>query len=149
MPPSSPLTLLSPPPPGYGSGPPLSPASKAFCVAYAVLGVPITMLTLTHTVARLAGPLVNRPRRYLQARWGYSQRGAARTHFVLLLGVTLGVLVLLPATGFYLLEGTWTYLDAVYFCVISLCTIGLGDLVPAEQPAQPLRQLYQVAVAGE
>ncbi|XP_014817239.1 PREDICTED: potassium channel subfamily K member 6-like [Calidris pugnax] len=119
----------------------------AFCMVYSVVGVPITMLMLTATVRRLTGPLVNRPRLYLQAQWGYSRCGAARVHFVFLVGVTLGVLVLLPAAGFYVLEGSWTYLDAVYFCVISLCTIGLGDLVPAEQPGQPLRQLYQVALA--
>ncbi|XP_075594716.1 potassium channel subfamily K member 6-like [Balearica regulorum gibbericeps] len=133
---------------GYGSVAPLSAAGKAFCMAYAVVGVPITMLTLTAAVHRLTGPLVDRPRLYLQTRWGYSRREAARTHFVILVGVTLGVSVLLPAVGFYVLEGTWTYLDAVYFCVISLYTIGLGDLVPAEQPGQPLRQLYQVAVAA-
>ena len=138
-----------PPPTGYGSVAPLSPAGRAFCTAYAMVGVPITMLMLTATVRRLTGPLADRPRLYLQTRWGYSRRGAARTHFVLLVGVTVGVLVLLPATAFYVLEGTWTYLDSVYFCVISLCTIGLGDLVPAERPGQPLRQLYQVAVAGE
>uniref|UniRef100_A0A8B9RW20 Potassium channel domain-containing protein n=1 Tax=Accipiter nisus TaxID=211598 RepID=A0A8B9RW20_9AVES len=106
------------------------------------------MLTLTAAVRRLTVPLVHRPRLYLQARWGYSRRGAAHIHFIFLVGVTSAVLVLLPAAGFYILEGTWTYLDAVYFCIISLCTIGLGDLVPAEQPGQPLRQLYQVAVAA-
>uniref|UniRef100_A0A663FII7 Potassium channel domain-containing protein n=1 Tax=Aquila chrysaetos chrysaetos TaxID=223781 RepID=A0A663FII7_AQUCH len=105
------------------------------------------MLTLTATVRRLTVPLVHCPRLYLQVRWSYSQHGAARTHFVFLVGVTSGVLVLLPAARFYVLEGTWTYLDAVYFCIISLCTIGLGDLMPAEQPGQLLRQLYQVAVA--
>ncbi|XP_074990439.1 potassium channel subfamily K member 6 [Calonectris borealis] len=133
---------------GYGSVAPLSPAGKAFCTAYAVVGVPVTMLTLTATVRRLTGPLADRPRLYLRRRWGYSRRGAARTHFIISVGVTTGVLVLLPAAGFYVLEGTWTYLDAVYFCVISLCTIGLGDLVPAEQPGQPLRQLYQITVAA-
>uniref|UniRef100_A0A8C0HMU3 Uncharacterized protein n=1 Tax=Buteo japonicus TaxID=224669 RepID=A0A8C0HMU3_9AVES len=86
------------------------------------------MLTLMATVQRLMVPLVHRPRLYLQARWGYSWHGAARTHFIFLVGVTSGVLVLLPTTGFYVLEGTWTYLDA--------------------QPGQPLRQLYQVAVAA-
>lgn len=128
---------------------PLSAAGRAFCAAYAVVGVPVTMLTLTATARRLMGPLANRPQRYLQVRWGFTRHGAAHTHFVLLVGVTVGVLVLLPAAVFHVLEGTWSYLDAVYFCVISLCTIGLGDLVPAETPGQPFRQLYQVGVAGE
>ncbi|KAK2511094.1 hypothetical protein Q9966_016723 [Columba livia] len=134
---------------GYGSVTPLSAAGRAFCAAYAVVGVPVTMLTLTATARRLMGPLADRPRRYLQVHWGFTRHSAARTHFVLLVGVTMGVLVLLPAAVFHVLEDTWSYLDAVYFCVISLCTIGLGDLVPAETPGQPFRQLYQVGVAGE
>ncbi|XP_069738327.1 potassium channel subfamily K member 6-like [Phaenicophaeus curvirostris] len=133
---------------GYGSVTPRSPAGRAFCAAYVALGVPVTMVVLTATTRRLAGPLVHRPRRHLQARWGYSQRGAARLHLLGLVAGTFLGLVLLPAAAFYALEGTWTYLDAVYFCVISLCTVGLGDLVPAEAPSQPLRQLYQVAVAA-
>ncbi|XP_064904382.1 potassium channel subfamily K member 6 isoform X2 [Columba livia] len=123
-------------------------AGRAFCAAYAVVGVPVTMLTLTATARRLMGPLADRPRRYLQVHWGFTRHSAARTHFVLLVGVTMGVLVLLPAAVFHVLEDTWSYLDAVYFCVISLCTIGLGDLVPAETPGQPFRQLYQVGVAA-
>ncbi|XP_064295792.1 potassium channel subfamily K member 6-like [Phalacrocorax carbo] len=133
---------------GYGSVAPLSAGGRAFCAAYAAVGVPATMLTLTAAVGRLTGPLVDRPRLYLQARWGYSRRGAARAHCLATAGLVLGGLVLLPAAGFYLAEGDWTYLDAVYFCVISLCTIGLGDLVPAERPGHPLRQLYQIAVAA-
>ncbi|XP_074387921.1 potassium channel subfamily K member 6-like [Zonotrichia albicollis] len=133
---------------GYGSVTPLSPAGKAFCAAYAAVGVPATMFLLATTARHLAGPLARRPRAHLQARWGCSRRGAARAHLLGLLVVTLALLVLLPATAFYLLEATWSYLDAVYFCVISLCTVGFGDLVPARQARQPLRQLYQVAVAA-
>lgn len=52
--------------------------------------------------------------------------------------------IIVPSTAclwvisFYIAGGTimfaewesWDYLDSVYFCVISLCKIGLGDLVP-------------------
>ncbi|XP_074786778.1 potassium channel subfamily K member 6-like [Athene noctua] len=133
---------------GYGGVTPVSASGRAFCAALAALGVPATMLALAGAARRLTGPLVERPRRYLRARWGYSRRGAARAHFLALVGAVLGGLVLLPAAVFDALEETWSYLDAVYFCVISLCTVGLGDLVPARQPRQPWRQLYQLAVAA-
>ncbi|CAM2110478.1 unnamed protein product [Caretta caretta] len=131
---------------GYGYTTPLSDSGKAFCIFYALLGVPFTMLVLTATVQRLARLFVHRPLEYLQLRSGYSHRALARAHFLLLLLAVLVAFFLLPAAIFSALEETWSYLDAFYFCFISLCTIGLGDYVPGEQPGQKLRALYKVSV---
>uniref|UniRef100_A0A8B9PA25 Potassium two pore domain channel subfamily K member 6 n=1 Tax=Apteryx owenii TaxID=8824 RepID=A0A8B9PA25_APTOW len=133
---------------GYGYMAPLSDGGKVFCIVYAALGVPFTMLVLTAAAQRLMGPVTERPLRYLQARGGFSRRGAARAHLALLLAVVLALFLLLPAAAFCALEASWSYLDALYFCFISLATIGLGDFVPGEQPGQRLRGLYKVAVAG-
>ncbi|XP_062454298.1 potassium channel subfamily K member 6 [Rhea pennata] len=133
---------------GYGYVAPLSDGGKVFCIVYAALGVPFTMLVLTAAVRQLMGPVTERPLRYLQARGGFSRRGAARAHLALLLAAVLALFLLLPAAAFRALEASWSYLDAVYFCFISLATIGLGDLVPGEQPGQRLRELYKVAVAA-
>uniref|UniRef100_A0A8C0JBY1 Potassium two pore domain channel subfamily K member 6 n=1 Tax=Chelonoidis abingdonii TaxID=106734 RepID=A0A8C0JBY1_CHEAB len=121
---------------GYGYTTPLSDSGKAFCIFYALLGVPFTMLVLTATVQRLAQLLTHRPLVYLQLRSAYSHRALARAHFLLLLLAVLVAFFLLPAAVFSTLEETWSYLDAFYFCFISLCTIGLGDYVPGEQPGQ-------------
>jgi hypothetical protein len=45
-----------------------------------------------------------------------------------LLAFTLS-LILLAATVFWLLEG-WTFLDAMFFAVATISTVGYGDLVP-------------------
>ena len=42
------------------------------------------------------------------------------------------VFVFLPSYLFKLAEHGWTYLDAVYFSVISLTKIGFGDYVPSK-----------------
>ena len=40
---------------------------------------------------------------------------------------------------YHWLEG-WSYLDALYFCVVSLATVGYGDLTPTT----PLARLFTI-----
>lgn len=135
--------------PGYGYTTPLSNGGKAFCIFYAVLGVPFTMLVLTATVQRLVGTFTSGPLEYLALRWGSDRRVLSWGHLLVLMGLVLTTFFLVPAAIFSSLEESWSFLDAFYFCFISLCTIGLGDYVPGEQPGQRLRPLYKVSVTGE
>jgi hypothetical protein len=48
----------------------------------------------------------------------------------LLIGVVgFGLFVLIPSYLFHLIEG-WTYGEAVYYCFITLFTVGFGDFIP-------------------
>ncbi|KAM3829944.1 potassium channel subfamily K member 6 [Vipera latastei] len=131
---------------GYGYTTPLSNAGKAFCIFYAVLGVPFTMLVLTATVQRLVCTFTSGPLEYLALHWGSDRRVLSWGHLLVLMGLVLATFLLVPAAIFTSLEESWSFLDAFYFCFISLCTIGLGDYVPGEQPRQRLRPLYKVSV---
>ncbi|XP_055992302.1 potassium channel subfamily K member 6 [Sorex fumeus] len=131
---------------GYGYTTPLTDGGKAFTIAFALLGVPLTMLLLTASAQRLALLLTRTPLAWLSLRWGWHPRRAARWHLVALLAVIVTTCFLLPAAIFASLETNWSFLDAVYFCFISLSTIGLGDYVPGEAPGQPYRALYKVLV---
>nr|XP_012291646.1 potassium channel subfamily K member 6 [Aotus nancymaae] len=131
---------------GYGYTTPLTDAGKAFSIAFALLGVPTTMLLLTASAQRLSLLLTHAPLSWLSVRWGWDPRRAARWHLVALLGVVVTICFLVPAVIFAHLEEAWSFLDAFYFCFISLSTIGLGDYVPGEAPGQPYRALYKVLV---
>ncbi|XP_063513739.1 potassium channel subfamily K member 6 isoform X1 [Pongo pygmaeus] len=128
---------------GYGYTTPLTDAGKAFSITFALLGVPTTMLLLTASAQRLSLLLTHVPLSWLSMRWGWDPRRAACWHLVALLGVVVTVCFLVPAVIFAHLEEAWSFLDAFYFCFISLSTIGLGDYVPGEAPGQPYRALYK------
>ncbi|KAJ1108197.1 hypothetical protein NDU88_005579 [Pleurodeles waltl] len=131
---------------GYGYTTPLSDSGKGFCIFFALVGVPFTMLVLTASVQRLMAVFTYAPINYFQLRRGYSRHSVTKVHFVIMLLLMLVFFFLVPSAIFSTIEESWTYLDAFYFCFISLCTIGLGDYVPGEQYEQKLRSLYKICV---
>ncbi|KAM9225758.1 potassium channel subfamily K member 6 isoform 2-T2 [Dugong dugon] len=133
---------------GYGYTTPLTDTGKAFAIAFALLGVPATMLLLTASAQHLSLLLTHKPLSWLSLRRGWDPRRAARWHLVVLLGVVVTICFLVPAVVFFHLEEAWSFLDALYFCFISLSTIGLGDYVPGEAPGQRYRALYKVLVTA-
>lgn len=132
---------------GYGYTTPLTDSGKAFCIFYALVGVPFTMLILSTAVQRLMSTFTYQPIRYFQLHRGFERKRVTRVHFVILTLAVLIFFLIVPSAIFSSIESSWTFLDAFYFCFISLCTIGLGDYVPGEQDNQWLRQLYKVSVA--
>lgn len=58
------------------------------------------------------------------------------------LGWALSTL-LLGTVVYHWLEG-WSYLDALYFCVISLATIGYGDFTPTTPLARAFTIIYVI-----
>ncbi|MBK8050668.1 MAG: two pore domain potassium channel family protein [Anaerolineales bacterium] len=55
--------------------------------------------------------------------------------------------LLLGVFVYHWLEG-WSYLDALYFCVISLATIGYGDFTPTTELARAFTIIYVINGIG-
>nr|CAH8874560.1 unnamed protein product [Trichobilharzia regenti] len=73
--------------------------------------------------------------RFSQLRYHQDHHGIFHIrlfHFFVLFLVVVVCTIFIPAAVFYRLEDNWTYLDSVYYCFVSLSTVGLGDLVPSQ-----------------
>lgn len=58
-----------------------------------------------------------------------------------------GGILLIGTLAYHWLEG-WSYLDSFYFCVISLATIGYGDLTPTTPEAKLFTIFYVINGIG-
>ena len=59
----------------------------------------------------------------------------------------VGTVLLIGTFAYHWLEG-WSYLDSLYFCVISLATIGYGDLAPTTPEARLFTIFYVINGIG-
>lgn len=130
---------------------PLSDLGKAFCIIYSLIGIPITLFFLSSTVERLVVLVTRRPLSYYHRRWGVPRSRLGVIHAACLSVVMAVLFLLIPAWIFVTLEQDWNFLDSLYFCFISLTTIGLGDYVPGEthsKEANPHPHLYRLGITG-
>lgn len=61
--------------------------------------------------------------------------------------LTTIVVILVGAVVFHYVEG-WRWLDAVYFCVITLTTIGYGDITPQTDLGKVFNMIYILVGLG-
>ncbi len=66
-------------------------------------------------------------------------------HLALVFSAVLTGFFLVPAAVFSWIEPEWGYLDALYYCFISLTTIGLGDYIPGDHEQQRFKAVYKIA----
>ncbi|XP_061787908.1 potassium channel subfamily K member 1-like [Nerophis lumbriciformis] len=134
---------------GYGHTVPLSDEGKAFCIFYSIVGIPVTLFLLSAMVQRIMILVTRRPLSYFPRRWAVSKSRFAVGHAALLAAVVAMLVLIIPAWIFWALEKDWNFLESLYFCFISLTTIGLGDYVPGERHDKedsPHRHIYKLVI---
>ena len=129
---------------------PLSEGGKVFCIIYAAVGIPLTLIMFTALVERLM-IVTGKLKLWLAARLGPSVKAVhvRLIHVTIIFLFTISFLYLLPAAVFMVLEEDWNYLDAFYYCFISLTSIGLGDYIPGDDHGQKHRQLYKILTTSQ
>lgn len=116
---------------GYGHAAPSTDSGKVFCMFYALLGIPLTLVMF-----QSLGERINTFVRYLlhQAK---KCLGMRQTEVSMANMVTVGFFSCLStlcvgAVLFSHCEG-WSFLHAFYYCFITLTTIGFGDYVALQK----------------
>lgn len=130
---------------GYGHVTPLSQTGKLFCLLYAMIGIPLTLVLLSAAVERLMTP-VNWLLGILNSRLGhlYQPFNIRILHLSIVISIVLLLFFGIPTAIFTYMEDSWTPMDAFYYCFISLTTIGLGDYIPGDDPDIDYRSIYKI-----
>ena len=119
------------PHPGYGVVTPTTPLGQILVILYALPGIPLALITLNS----IGGLISNGFNRLVRA---FEKRALNRAEPRHLEMKVSGLTCLLTTTT--LLAGSavmtrwtgWTFVEALYFLVVSFTTIGFGDYIPAQ-----------------
>ncbi|XP_053723788.1 potassium channel subfamily K member 15-like [Synchiropus splendidus] len=116
---------------GYGHATPRTHAGKIFCMFYAVLGIPLTLImfqSLGERINSLVRFLLHRAKQGL----GFQKTDVSMGNMVVMGLLSCSSTLCIGAAAFSQLEG-WTFFNAYYYSFITLTTIGFGDLVALQK----------------
>ena len=114
---------------GFGHASPSGKLGQAFLCIYALMGIPLLLVGLVTIGKYFSGVWDAVLSRVSCKRFVVSKnRDIYSTGLLLVLGL-LGV-VFIPASIFQRIEEKWSYEDSVYFAIVTLTTIGFGDITP-------------------
>uniref|UniRef100_A0A8C7Y3Q6 Potassium channel, subfamily K, member 10b n=1 Tax=Oryzias sinensis TaxID=183150 RepID=A0A8C7Y3Q6_9TELE len=117
---------------GYGNIAPSTQGGKIFCIFYAIFGIPLFGFLLAGIGDQLGTIFVKSilkvEKRFRQKHKQISQTKIRVTSAILFILAGCIVFVTIPAVIFKYIED-WSTLDAIYFVVITLTTVGIGDYV--------------------
>uniref|UniRef100_A0A3B5AMF4 Potassium channel subfamily K member n=1 Tax=Stegastes partitus TaxID=144197 RepID=A0A3B5AMF4_9TELE len=112
---------------GYGHAAPSTDGGKVFCMLYALLGIPLTLVMF-----QSVGERINTFVRYLLHRLkkclGMRHTEVSMANMVIIGFISCMSTLCVGALAFSHFEG-WSFFQAYYYCFITLTTIGFGDYV--------------------
>ncbi|GAB6019418.1 hypothetical protein CHUAL_000999 [Chamberlinius hualienensis] len=116
---------------GYGHSTPMTMGGKAFCMIYALIGIPLGLVmfqSIGERLNRFAAVIIRNVKRMLKLR----NTEASETNLIVVVSSLSTLVMTTGAAAFSSYEG-WDYFDALYYCFVTLTTIGFGDYVALQK----------------
>ena len=136
---------------GYGNIAPTTGSGQTLFIFYALIGIPLALTFLSTIGTILTDYLDAALKPILSHKRGKKNPVLFKGIGVLVfLSLALVFMIFIPSGIFYATED-WTYGQSIYYCFVTLTTVGFGDFVPAiagsSLRTSPLTGLYKIIVA--
>ncbi|XP_028293928.1 potassium channel subfamily K member 17-like [Gouania willdenowi] len=129
---------------GYGNMSPATMPGQIFCVFFALIGIPLNLLVLNR-VGKYMLAIERNFSDFIKEKTG---RKRCTRFFIHLVSCLCGTVLffIVPMIVFQQQEG-WTFSEAIYYCFITLSTIGFGDFVADNNPDKTYPTWYSILMA--
>ncbi|XP_003705402.1 TWiK family of potassium channels protein 7 [Megachile rotundata] len=134
---------------GYGNVVPSTSWGRLFCILFAFVGIPLTLIVIAD-LGKLFAAAVVKIGLAVKSKLPFCfsipcvpANSTGRKSLGALAAVLLLFLYLACGAGMFMLwEDEWNFFDGFYFCFVTMTTIGFGDLVPKKPKYTLLCTLY-------
>ncbi|XP_029662369.1 TWiK family of potassium channels protein 7-like isoform X1 [Formica exsecta] len=134
---------------GYGNVVPSTNWGRIFCILFALIGIPLTLIVIAD-LGKLFAEGVVYIALTLKLKFPFRAKLSCvptnvtgRRSLGACAAIVLLFLYLACGAGMFMLwEDDWNFFDGFYFCFVTMTTIGFGDLVPKKPKYTLLCTLY-------
>lgn len=132
---------------GYGHITPKTIVGKLACMTYAMIGIPLNIVMFQCVGERFNVTLSQQIAKFKRCIFRGSDRSVTAGDMeISIAGLTMCTLVILFGALIFAYCESWSYIDGVYFCFITMSTIGFGDYVALQADGESALQEQPVYV---
>ena len=126
---------------GYGTTAPVTFYGRLLVIILALIGIPITLAFLKYF-----GSMFKRLIGWLTIRNCCKENALSVTiELVIFIVIGLVFLIIIPTVILNQIEN-WSIFESLYYCLVTLTTVGFGDFVPGNITDDSLNDLYRCCV---
>lgn len=116
---------------GYGHSTPQTVGGKIFCMFYSLCGIPLCIVMFQSVGERL-NTFVTFLVKGIRKCFRMKSTEVSETNLILIT-LNLSTIVLTSGAAIFSHFEEWPYIDAFYYCFVTLTTIGFGDFVALQK----------------